>query len=63
QVAGEHTIFVTDLTGKMIYSEKVDANGGSNLKEIDLSGANAGLYMVYVKDPKGSILVNKVGLE
>ncbi|MFM7053820.1 MAG: T9SS type A sorting domain-containing protein, partial [Bacteroidota bacterium] len=63
QVAGEHTIFVTDLTGKMIYSEKVDANGGSNLKEIDLSGANAGLYMVYVKDPKGSISVNKVGLE
>ncbi|MFM7901993.1 MAG: T9SS type A sorting domain-containing protein [Bacteroidota bacterium] len=63
QVAGEHTIFVTDLTGKMIYSEKVDANGGNNLKEIDLSGANAGLYMVYVKDPKGSISVNKVGLE
>ena len=63
QVTGEHNIFVTDLSGKIIYSEKVDAKGGDNLLEIDLSGAQAGLYMVYVKDPKGTISVNKVGLE
>jgi hypothetical protein len=62
-VAGVHTIFVTDLTGKMIFSEQVVSNGGENVKEIDLSGAQAGLYMVYVKDPKGTISVNKVGLE
>ncbi|MFM7903568.1 MAG: T9SS type A sorting domain-containing protein, partial [Bacteroidota bacterium] len=63
QVAGEHNIFVTDLSGRIVFTTAIDANVGANLQEIDLSGANAGLYMVHVKDPKGSISVNKVGLE
>ncbi|MGR6086655.1 MAG: GEVED domain-containing protein [Arcticibacter sp.] len=63
QVAGEHNIFVTDLSGRIVFTTAIDANVGANLQEIDLSGANAGLYMVHVKDPKGTISVNKVGLE
>jgi len=63
QVAGEHNIFVTDLSGRIVFTTAIDANVGANLQEIDLSGANAGLYMVHVKDPKGTISINKVGLE
>ncbi|MFN9595254.1 MAG: T9SS type A sorting domain-containing protein, partial [Bacteroidota bacterium] len=62
-VAGEHNIFVTDLSGRIVFTTAIDANVGTNLQEIDLSGANAGLYMVHVKDPKGTISVNKVGME
>jgi hypothetical protein len=63
QVAGQHQITVTDISGRVMVSKNIDASSGANLQEIDLSGANAGMYMVYVKDPKGTITVNKVSVE
>jgi hypothetical protein len=63
QVAGDHNIYVTDISGRMVYSEVVDAQGGNITREIDLGASNAGLYMLYVKDPKGTISVTKVSVE
>jgi hypothetical protein len=63
QAGGKYTITVTDMTGRVVLSNDLTARPGLNQHEMDLGFANAGLYMVYVKDTDGKITVNKVTVE
>ena len=63
-VAGDHQITVTDLSGRLVADKVVKAVGGStSVLEMDLSVAGEGFYMLYIRDPKGSIAVSKVTVE
>jgi len=45
---------IIDAIGKTVYSEKFIADGGLNVRQIDLSGLNSGIYILYLSD--GQIL-------
>jgi hypothetical protein len=60
---GNHHLSVTDLSGRMVLNTEVAATRGMNRFEMDLGFANAGIYMLYVKDQNGKISVTKVAVE
>jgi hypothetical protein len=60
---GNYEVSVTDMAGRRILSDEVKAQSGVNRYEMDLGFANAGMYMVYVRDQMGNISVNRVSVE
>lgn len=53
-VSGNHSISLSDMTGKMISNENFAAQKGSNLKQINLSDLAAGIYMLSIADENGT---------
>ena len=60
---GNYNLTITDLSGRVVLVEDMEARSGLNSHEIDLGFANAGLYMLYVKDANGDISVTKIAIE
>jgi Secretion system C-terminal sorting domain/Dienelactone hydrolase family len=44
--AGEATVYLQDLTGKMLNSQTITAVKGTNIVQIELNNANIGVYIV-----------------
>jgi N-acetylneuraminic acid mutarotase len=61
--SGDCQISVTDLSGRVILTDEMKVDAGLNRHQIDLSFANRGLYMLYLKDQNGRISVTKVAVE
>jgi len=53
--AGNHTITLNDVTGKLIYTENYSAQKGNNLKQINLNGIEAGIYLVTIANENGML--------
>ncbi len=51
--AGNHSITLNDVTGKLIYTENYSAQKGNNLKQINLNGIEAGIYLVTIANENG----------
>jgi len=51
--SGNHSISLTDITGKLIYNENFSAQMGNNRKQINLNGVEAGIYLVTIADENG----------
>jgi len=60
---GQYNVTVTDLSGRVVLVTDLKAASGRNQHEIDLGFANAGMYMIYVKDAEGQISVHKIAVE
>ena len=60
---GNYNVTITDLSGRVVMMTDLKASAGRNQHEIDLGFANAGLYMVYVKDANGDVAVTKLAVE
>jgi len=60
---GQYNVKVTDLSGRVVMVTDLKASSGLNQHEIDLGFANAGMYMIYVKDAHGQIAVHKIAVE
>lgn len=41
---------ISDVAGKIIRNEQLDLNQGENVKQIDLSNLNNGLYLIYLSN-------------
>jgi len=50
----QYSLIVTDLLGKVIYNEMVNASEGYNMTEINLSGVVKGVYLVSLRGEDGS---------
>jgi PKD repeat protein len=53
--AGNHSITLNDVTGKLIYTENYSAQKGNNLKQINLNGIEAGIYLVTIATENGML--------
>lgn len=51
---GNHQFSISDINGKLIFTENYSAQKGANEKQISLSGMNAGIYLVTVTDENGN---------
>lgn len=51
--AGNHFITLNDVTGKLIYTENYSAQKGNNLKQINLNGIEAGIYLMTIATENG----------
>jgi hypothetical protein len=60
---GKYNVTITDMAGRIMYNEDVTATSGLNQRMIDLETANAGMYMLYLRDSNGDISVHKVTVE
>lgn len=52
-----YIIKVTDLTGRLVYSEEVQCQSGPNNKTINLNNNNKGLYLISIQ--KGDAMITK----
>jgi hypothetical protein len=60
EMGGAYNLTVTDMSGRSIFNQDVTATSGKNEQRIDLSQANPGMYMLYIRDTQGKISVTKV---
>jgi PKD repeat protein len=51
--AGNNSITIHDIAGKIIYRENFTAQKGNNRKQIDLSAFEGGMYMLTIADENG----------
>ena len=55
-------VTIADLTGKVVYSNKVNKTAGSNSFAIDTKGLNNGMYVVSVTTENG-IATRRVSID
>ena len=60
---GQYNLMITDMAGRKVMEQDIKATSGMNQQLIDLGSANPGMYMLYLKDAKGDISINKVTVE
>jgi hypothetical protein len=60
---GQYNMTITDMAGRVMMAEDVKATSGRNERMVDLGYANAGMYMLYLRDANGDISVTKVTVE
>lgn len=54
-VEREHTIIVTDITGRVIETQTIEVNKGSNVHRIQTKKYSAGMYFITVENTEESI--------
>ncbi len=52
--AGNHSIIITDITGKIVMTENYSAQQGNNRLNLNLNGIEAGMYLITVADANGN---------
>ena len=53
--SGSVNMRISDVAGKMIRNEKLDLNQGENIKQIDISNLNNGLYLIFLSNESNVI--------